>query len=71
MSASAGVRQPRRLVPLKEAAAVKSCHVDTLRRRIARGELRAYRLGNRIIRVDLDEVDALFKPIPTASSGER
>jgi len=33
---------------------------------IARGELAGYRAGPRLLRVDLNEVDALLKPIPTA-----
>lgn len=55
---------------LKEAAARKHVHVDTIRRRVASGELRAYRLGNRILRVDRAEVDALFQTIPTATHRE-
>jgi excisionase family DNA binding protein len=42
--------------------------VDTLRRRIASGQLTAYRLGRQIIKIDLDEVDALFATIPTVGS---
>jgi excisionase family DNA binding protein len=41
---------------------------DTIRRRIASGDLTAYRLGKQIIRVDLDEAEALFAPIPTVGS---
>ena len=32
---------------------------------IRQGKLTGYRLNNRIIRVDLAEVDACFQPIPT------
>ena len=39
--------------------------VDTIRRLIRQGKLTGYRLNNRIIRVDLAEVDACFQPIPT------
>jgi excisionase family DNA binding protein len=38
---------------------------DTIRRRIASGELTAYRLGRNIIRLDLDEAESLFREIPT------
>ena len=51
---------------IKAAAERCSVHPDTIRRRIAIGELTAYRLGNRIIRVDLDEALALLRPIPAA-----
>lgn len=37
----------------------------TLRRRIADGSLRAYRLGPRILRLDSTEVDQLMVPVPT------
>jgi excisionase family DNA binding protein len=54
-----------RLETLRRAAERNSVSVDTIRRRIATGELKAYRLGKRVIRVDLADVDALFQPIPT------
>ena len=37
----------------------------TVRRMIDRGELTGYRLGKRLIRIDLDELEASIKPIPT------
>jgi excisionase family DNA binding protein len=61
--------EPPRLESIQEAARRNSISVDTVRRRIASGDLKAYRLGNRIIRVDLGEVDALFQPIPTVRNG--
>lgn len=36
----------------------------TIRRRIASGELPAYRLGPRSIRLRAEDVEALAKPIP-------
>ena len=41
-----------------------------MRRRIADGDITGYRLGPRIIRVDLAELDATFRPIPAASTGD-
>jgi hypothetical protein len=35
------------------------------RRDIDEGRLREYRFGPRLVRVDLDEVEALLRPIPT------
>lgn len=52
--------------PIDAAAERLGCTPKTIRRFIARGELKAYRLGKRTIRVDLNEVDALLRPIPTA-----
>jgi excisionase family DNA binding protein len=51
---------------LAEEAARTSVSVKTLRRRIAEGQLTAYRFGPHLIRLDPAEVDALFRPIPTA-----
>ncbi|GAA1862353.1 excisionase family DNA-binding protein [Myceligenerans crystallogenes] len=54
-----------RLVALDVAAEALSVSVKTLRRRIADGSVRGYRVG-RLVRVDLDEVrDALVVEIPT------
>ncbi len=41
----------------------------TIRRRIADGSLTAYRVGPKLIRVDLNELDALLRPIPAAGGG--
>ncbi|MGO1226702.1 MAG: helix-turn-helix transcriptional regulator [Brachybacterium sp.] len=41
----------------------------TVRRMIAAGDLTGYRVGKRAIRIDLNEVDALLVPIPSAKSG--
>ena len=60
----------RRLASLDAAAKYIGVTDRTLRRWIADGDLVAYRLGRRIVRVDLDEVDeALCKPIPNAKAG--
>lgn len=58
----------RRLTPLSEAAEYAGVHPRTLRRRIADGTLTGYRMGTRIIRVDLNEVDALLVPVTGAAS---
>jgi len=39
---------------------------DTIRRRIADGSLKAYRFGPRQIRIDLADLEAMFRPIPSA-----
>jgi excisionase family DNA binding protein len=58
----------RRLRPLNDAAAYAGCSRYTLRRRIADGTLTGYRLGPRLISVDLNEIDATLRPIPTVGS---
>lgn len=50
----------------QEAAAERwDVSVDTIRRLISSGKITGYRLNGRIIRVDVAEVDAAFRPIPT------
>lgn len=56
-------RQPtRNYASLAEAAEAHAVSVKTLRRRIADGSITGYRFGPKIIRVDLDEVEALMRP---------
>ena len=55
----------RRLTPISSAAQYADCSTKTIRRFIAAGKLTGYRFGSRLIRVDLDEVDDLMRPIPT------
>ena len=50
---------------LQQAAAFYGVSVDTLRRRIAAGKLRASRFGVRLIRVRAEDLDKLFRAIPT------
>lgn len=57
----------RRLVSINQAARLVDVSPRTIRRRIADSSLTGYRFGPRIIRVDLDEVESLFTPIPTAA----
>jgi excisionase family DNA binding protein len=55
----------RRWASLDAAAEYIGVSPKTLRRRIADGEITGYRIGARLIRVDLAELDALASPIPT------
>lgn len=57
---------PPRWGSIDEAAEHLDVHPRTIRRMIAEGRLTGYRLGPRIIRVDLNEVDELLRPIPSA-----
>lgn len=59
----------RRLAAPAEAAAYAHVSPRTIRRRVADGTLTGYRFGPRLIRVDLDELEALLRPIPTAGGG--
>lgn len=58
---------PARLASIADAAKYMSVSARTVRRRIACGDLTAYYIGStRTIRVSLDDVDRLLRPIPTA-----
>jgi excisionase family DNA binding protein len=58
---------PAKPVSIREAADHLSVSKDTIRRRIASGELTAFRAGPKLIRVDLDAAEQLFKVIPTVA----
>lgn len=64
-------RRERRLESVQAAATYAACSTKTIRRRIADGSLTGYRMGARLIRVDLNELDALLQPIPTAGGDRR
>ncbi len=51
---------------VEEAAQVMSVSAKTIRRRISDGTIPANQCGRRIIRIRLDELEAAFRPIPSA-----
>jgi excisionase family DNA binding protein len=55
----------RRYASLAAAATYLGVNQRTIRRQIADGQLTGYRLGGRLIRVDLNELDEALRPIPT------
>jgi excisionase family DNA binding protein len=55
-----------RLVGLAAAAAYADVSTRTLRHYISRGRLTGYRVGPRLIKIDLNELDELARPIPIA-----
>jgi len=57
----------KRYISIQAAAAYAGLAEKTIRRRVADGTLTGYRMGTRIIRVDLVEIDALLVPIPTVA----
>lgn len=64
--AKSATTHARRLASISQAAEYAACSPKTIRRRIADSSLTGYRFGQRIIRVDLDELDTLLRPIPAA-----
>lgn len=53
------------LVRVREAAEAKGVSQNTIRNWIARGVITGYRFGPSMLRVDLNELDRLTRPIPT------
>lgn len=54
-----------RKAKLSTAADIHDMHPKTLARWVREGKITGYKAG-RLIYVDLDELDALFTPIPSA-----
>ena len=59
----ADVLAQKQSVDLTFAAEYLGVSVQSVRRRIAEGRLKAYRVGPRAIRVNLTDLDALKQPI--------
>ncbi len=58
-----------RLESISNAAEYLGVCTKTIRRWIAEGRLTGYRAGPKLIRVDLNELDAMLHRIPTAGGG--
>lgn len=58
------MKDRRSYVSLATAANRTGLSERTLRRYIAAGRLTGYRVGPRLVRLDVDEVDSLMRPIP-------
>lgn len=56
-------KSQRRLSSLPDAAEQYGVSAKTLRRYISAGRITGYRFGPRMLRVDLDELDALLRPL--------
>ena len=61
-------QQRRQFETLSQAASRSGLSPRTLRRRIAAGQLPAYRNGPRVIRLDPQDVDRLMVQIKTMAS---
>ncbi len=66
---TASLPRQRRYGSIAEAADLVGASTKTIRRRIADGTLTGYRMGPRLIRVDLSEIERVLAPIPTAGNG--
>lgn len=57
------------LATVAEASTRYKCHPRTIRNLIERGEIGVYRVGPKLVRVDLAETDAIF--FQAASGGDK
>ena len=57
-----------RYTTIKETAVQLGVSDMTIRRMVARGELSAYRIGPRVLRLDADEVDRLAVKVPVGAT---
>lgn len=53
----------RQLASIPDAAEQYGVHHSTIRRYISHGRITGYRFGPRMLRVDLNELDALLRPL--------
>ena len=58
-------------ISLREAALIYGVSTYTLRRRIASGDLPAVKLGYKIIRVRIEDLNKLFPSLPTTRPQDR
>jgi excisionase family DNA binding protein len=63
--------KPGAFISLTKAAEMLSISVPTLRRRLAAGELPAFRSGRRIIRIRVSDLDKLLRRVPSAHGWSR
>ncbi len=70
MRANANPEHDPRWLSLRDAAIYVGASVDTIRRRINDGQLRAYYLGkSSLVRVKASDLDRLMKPVRTLGLG--
>jgi excisionase family DNA binding protein len=55
-----------KLLSLAQAAELLGLSTRTIRRRIANGQLPAYRSGRKVIRIKTTDLDRIFRRIPSA-----
>lgn len=59
----------RRLESVAVAADYADVGTRTIRRWISNGLITGYRVGPRLVKIDLNELDQIIRPIPTVGSG--
>lgn len=60
--------KPGAFISLTKAADILSISVPTLRRRIAAGDLPAFRSGRRIVRIKVSDLEQMLRRVPSAGN---
>ncbi len=60
--------KPGAFISMTQAAEMLNISVPTLRRRIAAGELPAFRSGRRIIRIRISDLEKILRRVPSVDS---
>jgi excisionase family DNA binding protein len=68
-SRSSRRRNPRRLASITAGADYANVCRRTIYNWVQAGRLTGYRTGPKLIKVDLDAIDALIRPVTVASNG--
>jgi hypothetical protein len=68
MSRPAKRRNPARRARVKPSAQYAGVCEKTIRNWIAAGLITGYRVGPKLIEVDLDEIDRIIRPVPAVRS---
>lgn len=66
MATTATTTRSSAYVSLVEAGDILGVHSRTIRRYISEGRLTGYRIGPRLVKVKLADLDSLMRPIATA-----
>jgi excisionase family DNA binding protein len=64
-------RQTQTLASVQIGSEETGLSQKTIRRYISTGRIRGYRLGPKLIPIDLNELDELLRPIPAADGSDR
>lgn len=59
----------RKFVSINEAGEILGLTPKTIRSFIAAGRIPASRLGTKVVRIHVDDLEAFIRPIPTADGG--
>ena len=63
--AKSSTTHARRLVSINQAAEYANVHPITVRRWVSASRLPAFRIGPRLLKIDMADLEAMLRPVPT------